>query len=275
MARPTDKSVFVQAVSALGGRASNRQLQVNLSWPEDKYWRIHQELFDEGAIEKGRGKGGTVLLVARESQGLSSEDVTSVATETNGDIQTEIVANELNIQTPESDLYDPVQKQLQKNWALSRQLDECHCEIVASQGRRDTGGSWSRPDLCVIGSRKFEHYPDRVFELHTFEVKASYDVTIKGVLEALAHREAATRSYVLYHTATKDFSSYPESLRIQELAGRHGVGVIIAGNIDDYGDWEEIVPAQRALSDPEAVNTFIGRSLSEEAKRKIRRWFSW
>lgn len=271
MGRPTDKSLFLVAVSDAGGRCVNGQLQAALGWPADKYWRVHQELFDDGKIEKGRGRGGTVLLVSEAGQGLSSEDVVPIHDES---VQAIPMFAE-SFATPEVELYKDVEEQLQKNWALRRQLDECHCETVAHQGKRDTGGSWSRPDLCVIGSRKFEHYPDRVFELHTFEVKAENDVTIKGVLEALAHREAATRSYVLYHTAEKDFTSYPESSRIQDLANRHGVGVIVANKINDFNSWEELVPAQRAFFDPESVNTFIGRSLSDSAKRKIRRWFSW
>ncbi|QYO64732.1 hypothetical protein [Leptolyngbya sp. 7M] len=106
-------------------------------------------------------------------------------------------------------------------------------------------------------------------------MKASTDVTIKGVLEALAHREAATRSYVLYHTGEKDFTSYPESSRIEELASRHGVGVIVANDVTDFDSWDTVVPAQRSLSDPEVMNTFISRSLSKIAQKKISGWFSW
>jgi hypothetical protein len=273
MARPSDKELFVRKLSSMSGRAANGQLRQALGWDEQKYWRILQELYDEGLVERGRGRGGTVLLVAADAEGTSSENVAAVAPAAEAPVATIVAAEPPFV--AELDLYKPVLQQLQKHWTLRRQLDSCHGEVTAQQGRRDTGGSWSRPDLCVIGSPKFEHYPDKVFELHTFEVKAANDVTIKGVLEALAHREAATRAYVLYHTAGKDFSSYPESTRIEELASRHGVGVLAAHTIDDFDTWEEVVSAQRAVSDPEAVNTFIGRSLSDDAKKKIRQWFSW
>lgn len=233
MPRSTDNSVFLQALSSSGGRATNGQLRAQLGWPEGKYWRVHQALFDDGLVEKGRGRGGTVLLVAAEAEGTSSEALSAVSVDRASTVEP-IVATDQPTFGSELDLYEPVHVQLQRHWTLRRQLDECHCEITALQGRRETGGSWSRPDLCVIGSRKFERFPDRVFELHTFEVKAAHDVTIKGVLEALAHRESATRSYVLYHTADKDFSSYPESSRIEELASRHGVGVLAANVIDKF-----------------------------------------
>ena len=276
MARISDKEIFLRRLESCGGRAANGQFRHNLGWDEDKYWRILRSLFDEGRIERGRGRGGTVLLVASEAAGTSSE---AVAVE--GDLSVDVERPTTDGGTADSEitaeirLYGPVLNQLSKRWARERDLDECHCEITALQGRRETGGSWSRPDLCVIGSRTFEHYPARVFELHSFEVKAANDVTIKGVLEALAHREAATRAYVLYHTAGKDFDSYPESSRIDELASRYGVGVYAAHTIDDFDSWEEVVSAQRSFADPESINTLIGRSLSDEAKRKIRRWFQW
>jgi hypothetical protein len=274
MARISDKEIFLRRLEASGGRAANGQLRQTLGWDEDKYWRALRGLYEDGRIERGRERGGTVLLVAPDGAGTSSEDV-AVEAEGIAEPEKPIVATPEPGFVAELQLYEPVLKQLQKRWARERDLDECHCEVTALQGRRDTGGSWSRPDLCIMGSRTFEYYPARAFELHTFEVKAANDVTIKGVLEALAHREAATRAYVLYHTAGKDFLSYPESARIEELAGRHGIGVIAAHTIDDFDSWEERVSAPRSLADPEAMNTFIGRSLSEEGKRKIRRWFTW
>lgn len=103
------------------------------------------------------------------------------------------------------------------------------------QGRRETGGSWSRPDVTVVGVKKYEFLPDRLLEVFSFEVKASYDVSIKGVLEALAHREAATRSYVIYHTDGRDLGEFPEALRIEELAVRHGIGVFAAKGFQKLG----------------------------------------
>jgi len=115
--------------------------------------------------------------------------------------------------------------------------------------------------------------PERVFELFSFEVKAVNDISIKGVMEALAHREAATKSYVIYHTAGQDFAAFPEAERIEELAARHGIGVYAAREIADFNQWAEVVTATRASPDPETIDTFLRRTLSEEAKTKLRRWF--
>jgi hypothetical protein len=220
--------------------------------------------------KRGRGYGGTVLLT--KTNGEIVADSIHSSSGSNETVQAGEESDPYRV-TPELELYDPALRQLNDHWCRRRQLDDCHCEIIALQGRRETGGSWSRPDIAMVGYRRYDFLPEKVFELHTFELKAASDVSIKGVLEALAHREAATRSYVLYHTAGRDLDDFPESGRIEELAGRYGIGVIAAKRIEDINDWEERVIAQRGDPDPESVDKFIKISLSEKAKSRIRRWF--
>jgi hypothetical protein len=277
MARRSDRDIFLGALLDQGSRAGNTVLLRELGWEEEKYWRVHRQLFEAGLIEKGKGYGGTVILTQPTSQ-LRDAPVRvgdSRTTQLPGaraptDAAIKALVEEY---TSEIKLYPPVKKQIDANWALRRQLDDCHCEITAQQGRRETGGSWSRPDLALIAKRKYEFFPQLVFELISFEVKPAADITIKGVMEALAHREAATRSYVIYHTAGQDFSAFPESERIEELAARHGIGVYAAKDVGDFNEWAEIVTAIRSSPDPEAVDTFIRRTMSEEAKTKLRKWF--
>jgi hypothetical protein len=270
MARRSDKDVFLDALKGQGNRAGNTTLQRELGWEETKYWKIHELLFKEGQIEKARGYGGSVILAQHDTPTATAaaEPRDSLAPAT-----VESVAEALVEYASELQLYPVVKKQLEAHWTLMHQLDDCHCEITALQGRRDTGGSWSRPDLVIIAFRKYEFLPERVFELFSFEVKPATDVSIKGVMEALAHREAATRSFVIYHTAGQDFSAFPEAKRIEELAARHGVGVYVARDANDFNQWAEIVTAPRASPDPEAMDTFIRRTLTEEAKTKLRKWF--
>lgn len=278
MARPSDKDKFLSALRAQGNRAGNTVLLRDLKWSETKYWDIHQQLHEAGLIEKGKGYGGTVILVQQAPNfpatiPVGPGDTQSVPIAVVQATPAAVVEVMIEEYTSEIQLYAPVKSQIEANWALRRKLDECHCEITALQGRRDTGGSWSRPDLTLIAKRKYEFLPQMTFELFSFEVKPATDISIKGVMEALAHREAATRSFVIYHTAGQDFTAFPEAERIEELAARHGVGVYAAKDVNDFNQWAEIVTATRANPDPEALDTFIRRTLSEEAKTKIRRWF--
>ena len=53
---------FVEQLEALGGSAGNGRLREALGWQEETYWQVHQELIDDGTIEPGRGRGGSVAL---------------------------------------------------------------------------------------------------------------------------------------------------------------------------------------------------------------------
>jgi hypothetical protein len=264
VARPTNQAVFIRNLADLGGRASNATLISAVGWDEAQYRKIHSELLEQGEIRKGKGRGGTVSLVegvqpthSHASEKLNSTGSTAI-------LDSEAVA--------ELALYDPAKGQLEKHWKERQKLYDFHVENTSMQGRRETGGSWSRPDLIVVGSKKYEFLREKVFELHTFEIKPATDITIKGVLEALAHREAATRAYVLYHTAGLAHN-FPERARIENLAVRHGVGVYAAKTIADFSQWDEIVPAQRAAPDLDAIEQFIKVSLVAETQSHIRKWF--
>lgn len=278
MTGQTSKNIFLKKLKTLGGRSGNTSLQHELGWDDHKYWEIHRLLLDEGLIDRGRGYGGSVILIQpvtdlSETPAPPSDGSvpTSPPSTQNPPVAGSTAVTETY--TSELQLYQPIKQQLEAHWALRRQLYEYHCEITALQGSRITGGNWSRPDLVIIASRKYEFMPDWVFELFSFEVKPENEVSIKGVLEALAHRETATRSFVIYYTAGQDFSAFPEAERIEELAGRHGVGVYAAKDVNNFNEWAEIVTASRASPDPDAVDLFIKRSLSEEAKTKLKKWF--
>lgn len=275
MARPTFASQFLKALHEQGGSAGNPALRAALEWSEEKYWRVHQELCDAGAIARGRGRGGTVIIKRPTDQSeispildaLNPNEATGVG---------EVLAQEMSEENSteairELDLYEPLKDELVKFLKTRKGLHECGTQVTALQGRRETGGSWSRPDLVAVGVRIYEYLPTKSVELHSFEVKASYDVSVKGVLEALSHRESATHSHVVYHTDGEDWDSFPEARRIEQLAARHGVGVIVATSTSNLDDWDELVTASRSNADPEVIDRAIG-ALSDQLKSNIRKW---
>ena len=67
MGRPPDKDVFPSALRDQGNRAGNTTLQRELGWEETKYWKVHEQLFKEGQIEKGKGYGGSVKLTRQDA----------------------------------------------------------------------------------------------------------------------------------------------------------------------------------------------------------------
>src|SRR5208283_297307 len=48
-----------------GGHAGNVTLQRELGWSEEVFWPIRDRLVDSGLLELGRGRGGSVSMVAQ------------------------------------------------------------------------------------------------------------------------------------------------------------------------------------------------------------------
>ena len=59
---------FLVQLGNLGGSAGNGSLRDKLGWTEKTYKRVRQELLDIGSIEVGRGRGGSVKLIAKSAR---------------------------------------------------------------------------------------------------------------------------------------------------------------------------------------------------------------
>lgn len=104
----------------------------------------------------------------------------------------------------------------------------------------------------------------------TFEVKPYTAVNVQAVYEALAHRRAATRAYVLLHVPIDVAPQLNEIITdIAAVARGHGVGLITAEDPSNYETWEERVEAERHEPDPERLDEFLSTQMSDSAKRKI------
>ena len=119
--------------------------------------------------------------------------------------------------------------------------------------------------------RAFDHVAGKFMEVRTFEVKPSDGINVQAVYEALAHRRAATHSYVLLHVPTDKRGDLEAAVaELCEVARGHGNGVITVENPEDYDTWEERKVAVREEPDPEYLDAFLGSQLSDTAQRKIR-----
>jgi len=241
-----------------GGSAGNVSLRRTLGWEEALYWPLRNRLYDRGLVTLGRGKGGSVTLVDRPTPAPE------------GGAQTSSAASA----TPtEASLYEPIATVLRRDWIKDYRLRQALVEVTALQGRRSTGGIWTRPDLIVAGLRVFPHLPGKFFDLFTFEVKPHWAIDVTAVYEALAHRRAATHSYVWLHVPSDKAKSLEESVEaVASEAKRFGIGLVVASDPEDYDSWDVQVEATRTETDPEALNDFIALQLSPAAKEEIVAW---
>lgn len=253
-----DYETLIATLTEQGGQLSNARLKDTLDWAEERYWAVRNSLVEEGRLEIGRGRGGTVRLLAEriQDQEVAPEDAP-------------IVRLEREVVDRESSLYSPMQEVIRSDWAKDERFDFLAVEVTAQQGRRQTGGRFSRPDIVAVEVRIPRYLPTKSLEVVTFEVKASFAVDVTAVYEALAHWRAATRSYVILHVPDPD-ERRAEVDAIEEAARDHGIGLILAELPEDYATWTTLVDAERHEPDPRRLDDFIHIQLSEATRELIR-----
>ncbi len=257
---PQREKILLEAFVKAGGRDRRSRFQqvfcADHKWPEDVFSAVLGALVRKGEIIQRRG-GRSLELPASP---------TVIPATSNGK------AAPVASYGSERELYDPIFTAVKDKWAVERGYDRFVCEPSHSKGSAPTGGKFSRPDVTLVGVKAYVHLPGRYFEVVTFEVKASYDVNVLGVLEALAHREAAHRSYALYHVDSETFDVTENSDRIESLAEKHGIGLILAADPADLSTWEFRVEAKRNEPDPERLDAFIGGLREKSNRDEILKW---
>jgi hypothetical protein len=250
---------LVPAEAAIGNTNLLRQLSVNDQWwIKDRYFTIRNRLIEGGQLDLGKGKGGSVRRVR-------SAPITL--------LQSRPVVSENGAPQSERDLYEPMFNVIKTDWSLDNGLDPVLVEITAQGGRRPDG-KWTRPDITVASYKTYPYVPGRHFDIITFEIKPYDNLDVTVVYEALAHRRAATRAYALLHVPAAHQTSLQEIVdEICLEAKRVGVGVIAAENPSNYQTWEELVDATRHEPEPQRLNDFLSKQVSQGFRERIITWF--
>lgn len=217
---------------------------------DQDYWLLRDSLIDEGLIAQGRGKGGSVHRV------VTSEPVMEVPT--------------TPLKAGESALYEPFHKAILEGYVKENRIKRFVSEETASQGRRATGGKWTRPDLTLIAVRTYQFTPGKRLEVITFEIKPDLESAIEGLFEALAHSVFAHRSYLAVHLlGFKEDEDIPDDRIVQE-SNRLGVGYITFTDPADYDTYEIVTSARLNEPDPYEIDNFIRTQISTEKQEELR-----
>lgn len=235
-----------------------------LQWDSDFYLAVRKRLIESGQLITGRGKGGSVRRAPIDVEAdIVQEDNVAIADQPNGQ------------PFPDEDsLYDPMLEVIRNRWTLDQPFDQVLVERTDRGGRR-SDGIWTRPDITVAAITSYAYVPGRHFDIVTFEIKHYSGLNVTAVYEALAHRRAATRSYLLVYVPEDQIDTFevPTLAEIAEEANRHGIGLIVASSPSDFDTWDMKEDADRVIPDPSRLNTFIRNQLSEGTKDQIVRWF--
>jgi hypothetical protein len=251
---------FIAALQTAGGSSGNGSLRRALNWDEEFYWRVQGDLIKAGRVVAGRGKGGSVRLTE-----IQAVVATAKAATIPGGIASQSAA------LKERDLYAPVKASIEGKWIERFALDDVLVDETHSRGSKDTGGTFTRPDITAVGIRRYVYLPKRL-EVITFEIKPAEAVSIMGVLEAIAHREAAHRTYVVYAASRANLDTANDGERIMELAQKYGVGIVLAENPDDVESWEIMLDAIRHEPDPARLDRFLADLPGDDMKKQLSKW---
>jgi hypothetical protein len=265
---------FVACLEKHGGACGNGRLRAALGWDEEFYWRVQGKLVEDGRIVPGRGRGGSVRLTVAETEPDAPEAVVEVPPEVT--VEATVEAAEKNggsgrRKAVERPLYEPIKTTMESTWIKRFGFDEVWVAETHSQGSKQTGGTFTRPDITVAGVRRYVFLPKRL-EIISFEIKPAESVGVMGVLEAIAHREAAHRSYVIFAMARPAFESSAEAERIIELAQKYGVGLVLTEDPSEVETWEILLDAMRHEPDPARLDRFLGDLPSEPMKKQLHKW---
>ena len=178
MPRTKDTEFFLKRLRELDGSAGNNALPENLGWKEDKYFRVRKLLIEEGLVDIGQGKGGSVHLL---------EDA---ADEEN------ISTNKSPVLEYEEDHLPYVVAQIEKR--LKQDFADAVVEQVAHRGEK--AGKWMHPDILALTLQKFEYIAREVFALRSYEIKRSDVVDADAVAEAAAHQRVAQLARLIHPT---------------------------------------------------------------------------
>jgi hypothetical protein len=258
MTRPSDKDILLGLVpkaDPIGNVSVLRQLEER-GWSSAKYWKVRDDLLAEGKLVRGKGKGGSIRRSAAEFEGAERPN------------------NTAHERTAEAHLYEPILKVLRKDWIHEMQIeaDQIHFEKTAAQGKKQTGGTWTRPDISGVSVRTFQHLPGKYVDVWTFEVKPVDNLDVTAVYEAAAHGARATRSCALLQVP-ENLNGRTQAIvdRCEREASRMRIGLVTFVRPDDFATWDILIDAPRLETAPELLEEFIAQ-LSDEAKRKLSRW---
>jgi hypothetical protein len=231
--------------------------------PED-YWDLRNSLITDGKLDKARGYGGSVRRVISIAEPITPPAAAVIAAQVGADATQATLA--------EATLYPPFQKVIQSGYVPDNDLSRWICEITASQGRRNTGGLWTRPDVTLIAEQTFTYVPNKLFDVITFEIKPSIETAMSGVYEAAAHSAFAHRSYLAFPDLEGNADS-PVFDRIRDECERLGLGLILFEDVANWDTYNFEVSAVRRDPEPQSVNDFIKGQISEKGREEIQRWF--
>ncbi|MGD0205917.1 MAG: hypothetical protein ABSB57_05740 [Dehalococcoidia bacterium] len=253
-----DEDRLLELVPADGSSVGNKSLREKLGWEPAHYFQVRDRLVERRVLSIGRGYGGSVYRVRAVAVPKAPEQPAA--------------APAPQYRT-ERELYKPVEEALRDGWSKTLRHSNYLVQITAAQGRKVTGGMWTRPDITVVSVDMYAYVPGKFLELITYEVKGAGNCGVEGVFEAASHSRFATKTYLLIYTPRGLPPVPTEQLeRLQAECTRFGIGLGFFQEPGSYDTYDFVLDPDRRVPDPAEMDRFISQQLSDANKRHIVEW---
>ena len=233
---------LLKKIPSDGTKIGNGYLRKELKWNRDSYWKIRNTLINNGRLELGKGRGGSIGLV------LPPEE-------------------EIHDSGQEHYIY-PLLKKTLYEWAKEEQgYTEDRDILLAKTTHQKKGGRWTHPDFVLGGFKILPYIHGNQIDLFSFEIKRKWaDAT--SVYEAVAHYRLVNYAYLLVAEPDENI----DYVTLQNIAHEQKIGLIIAGDPKNIDTWDERVSPERNNPEPSILNNFIVNSVPWEFRVKWRCW---
>lgn len=257
---------IVDLLLAADGHLTRAQLwqQLNLpnGEPTDEYWAAEQGLVDTQRIQRRRGRNGGIYYLP-PAVADAAPRVEAGPQEGGAAVQDRGL---------EQQYYTPVLREILAHWTEQPGFTHVFAHITAGQGRRQTGGRWSRPDIviCTVSDWHFSSRPEG--DIRTIEVKRFEALDVLAVYEAVSHKSRAHYSYLLivnYPREPND-DQKADMEGVLAVAGKHGIGVITAVDADNWATWEFELDASKSDADNQAIHQMLLDQVPPEVRDPFR-----
>lgn len=258
------KDMILTALAKENGHLTRHQLWGKLfngknGQTEAQYWTAYYEaeqaLVDDGAVERRRGRAGGIYRIDDQKS--------------NGRTSSQGFAEDARL---EKAAYQPALDALLSRWKEEAGYKSVFGAITSDQGRRKTGGRWTQPDIviCTVSDWIFSSRPEG--EIRTIEVKRFESLDVLAVYEALSHKNQAHYAYLLVVGFPEKLDDSQQELydRVYAVANQHGIGIITAGNVNDWETWAFEVDAMRSNADHAAIHQLVMNQLPKNVRDEFR-----
>jgi len=230
----------------------------------EAYWEAEQALVDDGRVERRRGRtGGIYLLPEIEEAEVPQQGDEGIAID-DGPVGHPAAEREENH-------YEALLAEILEHWTEQPGFKAVFGAVTGRQGRRSTGGRWSRPDLilCTVSEWLFSSRPEG--DVRTIEVKRFDALDVLSVYEAVSHKSRSHYAYLLVVGFPEQLSQDQEKDwdNILSVAATNGIGIIVAKNSQDWATWEFPVDPTRSNADHVEINQLVLDQVPKEVRDKF------